>query len=339
MFAMMTRYIARRLIASIFVLWGVSIIVFVLFRVVPADPVKIAVGLGADRKTEELYREKWGLNKPIATQYVRYIWALLHGDLGFSLQSQQPVVDDIKRFYPATVELALVTIVTYVVIGIPLGTVAGMSKSKRVDTLVRLGALLVYSIPVFWFGLVLQIVFFGRLQLLPAIGRIDPGITLTPTITGLYLVDSLLTTNWPALRSTLVHLLLPVATLVLSQIGLLVRLVRVSVLDVKNKLYVVTARAKGLSEPFVVYKHILKNAGLPVLTMVGIQFGFLLGGTVLVETIFAWPGLGRYAVDSITYFDYSPIMAVTLLGTLVFLMINLAVDVLYTFLDPRIVYG
>lgn len=339
MLATMARYIARRLIASILVLWGVSIIAFTLFRVVPADPVKVAVGFGADKQTEDFYREKWGLNKPIATQYVRYMQALLKGDLGFSLKSQQPVLDDIKRFYPATFELALVTIVTYVLIGVPLGALAGMSRSKRVDNLVRLGALLAYSVPVFWFGLVLQIVFFGRLQLLPAIGRIDPGVTPPPAITGLYLVDSLLTANWVALESALVHLLLPVTTLVLSQTGLLVRLVRVSVLDVKSKLYVVTARAKGLSEPYVVYKHVMKNAGLPVLTMVGVQLGFLLGGTILVETIFGWPGLGRYAVESITYFDYSPIMVVTLLGTFVFLTINLVVDVLYTFLDPRITYG
>ncbi len=335
----MREYLVRRVVLSILVVLGVSVIVFTLFRIVPADPVRVAVGVDADKKTVDRYREKWGLNKPIVTQYLVYMRALLQGDLGLSLQSQQPVLSDIKRFYPATVELALVTMVVYVGIGVPLGVIAGMTKRKRVENLVRLGALIAYSMPVFWLGLVLQILFFGRFQLLPAVGRIDSAIQPPMTITGFYLVDSVLTGNVAALKSSCVYLALPVTTLVLSQIGLLVRLVRVSILDVKTKLFVATARAKGLSEPHVVYKHILKNAALPVLTMVGIQLGFLLGGTVLVETIFGWPGLGRYAVDSITFFDYNPIMAVTLLGTVVFLGVNLLVDILYTTVDPRITYG
>ncbi|MGQ0568243.1 MAG: ABC transporter permease, partial [Armatimonadota bacterium] len=268
-----------------------------------------------------------------------YMRGLLQGDLGVSLQSRQPVLNDIKRFYPATVELTIVTIAAYVVIGVALGAVAGMTKRKSIDNLVRLGALVAYSLPVFWLGLVLQILFFGRFELLPAIGRIDAAIPPPPALTGFYLVDSFVGGNWAALRSAIVHLILPVATLVLSQTGLLVRLVRVSIFDVKTKLFVATARAKGLSEPRVVYKHVMKNAALPVLTMVGIQFGFLLSGAVLVETIFGWPGLGRYAVESITYFDYSPIMAVTLFGTFVFLAVNLLVDILYSVLDPRITYG
>jgi peptide/nickel transport system permease protein len=335
----MIAYIARRLLFAVLVLLSASLITFTLFRVIPADPVKVAVGVMADRQTIDRYRHRWGLDRPLTSQYFLYMQGLLQGDLGLSLQTQRPVLDDIRRFYPATAELAVAAIVVYIAIGVPLGALAGMTKRRRLDHLVRIAALAAYSMPVFWLGLVLQIAFFGWLQALPAIGRLDAGVPPPPPITGFYVIDGMLSGHWAASRSALTHLILPVTTLALSQIGLLVRLVRVSVLDVRTRLFVATARAKGLSERRVAYKHVLRNAALPVLTTVGIQFGFLLSGTVLVETIFGWPGLGRYAVASITYFDYNPIMAVTLLGTFVFLLINLVVDILYTLLDPRIAYG
>jgi peptide/nickel transport system permease protein len=227
----------------------------------------------------------------------------------------------------------------YLGLSIPLGSIAGMTTSPKVDAFIRITSLAAYSLPTFWLGLVLQIQFYANLRILPAIGRISPIVDPPAPITGLYLIDSLVTGNMPAFISTLKHLLLPALTIALAQAGLMVRLLRVSVLDVKMKAYVTTARAKGLGARRIYLRHVFRNAMLPVLTMAGIQLGWLLNGTVVVESIFGWPGLGRYAVDSILNFDYSPIMAVALIATMVFVLLNLFVDLLYTVVDPRIEYG
>ncbi|HBY96061.1 MAG: ABC transporter permease [Ardenticatenaceae bacterium] len=335
----MSKYILRRLLLAILVFLGASIIIFFLSRVVPADPVRMAVGLNADRQTVERYRHEWGLDKPVLEQYLIYMRNLFRGDLGMSLRSQQPVLNDIKLYYPATLELALVSMLLYLIVGISLGSVTGMTNNARIDAAVRALALSAYSLPPFWVGLLLQVFFYANLGILPAIGRISSTVDPPTRITGLYLVDSLATGNIPAFTSSLQHILLPSLTIVLAQAGLLVRILRVAVLDVKGKAYVTTARSKGLSEGAVYTRHILRNAILPVLTMAGIQFGWLLTGTVVVESIFGWPGLGRYAIDSIINFDYSSIMAVAMIATVVFLLLNLFVDLLYTFADPRITYS
>lgn len=335
----MARYVLRRLILAILVTLGASVAVFFFSRVVPADPVRMAVGLDADRITVERYRREWGFDRPVWEQYLIYLKGILRGDLGRSLRSQQPVLNDIKRYYPATVELALVSMLLYLAISIPLGSLAGMTSNPRVDALIRLTSLAGYSLPPFWVGLVLQIYFYANLRILPALGRISPGLEPPTPITGLYLVDSLLTGNIPVLFSSLKHLLLPALTIALAQAGLMVRILRVSVLDVKGKAYVTTARAKGVEDRRVYRRHIFRNAMLPVLTMAGIQLGWLLNGTVVVESIFGWPGLGRYAVDSILNFDYSPVMAVALIATAVFVLLNLLVDLIYCVVDPRISYG
>jgi peptide/nickel transport system permease protein len=299
----------------------------------------MAVGLDADQQTMDRYREEWGFNQPLWKQYVIYMQGVLHGDLGKSLMSQQPVLSDIKRRFPATLELALVTMVLYLALSLLLGSVAGMTKRPNVDSAVRILALGAYSLPPFWVGLLLQIFFFGELRVLPALGRISPALDPPARITGLYLIDSLVTGNSAAFLSSLKHILLPSTTIVLAQTGLMVRMLRVSVLDVKTKVYVTTARAKGLSERVIYFRHVLRNALLPVLTMAGIQFGWLLTGTVVVETIYGWPGLGRYAVDSILNFDYLPVTGVALIATGVFVILNLLVDLLYSVADPRITYG
>jgi len=335
----LSKYILRRLLLAILVFLGASIIIFFLSRVVPADPVRMAVGLNADRQTVERYRHEWGLDKPVLEQYLIYMRNLFRGDLGMSLRSQQPVLNDIKLYYPATLELALVSMLLYLIVGISLGSVTGMTNNARIDAAVRALALSAYSLPPFWVGLLLQVFFYANLGILPAIGRISSTVDPPTRITGLYLVDSLATGNIPAFTSSLQHILLPSLTIVLAQAGLLVRILRVAVLDVKGKAYVTTARSKGLSEGAVYTRHILRNAILPVLTMAGIQFGWLLTGTVVVESIFGWPGLGRYAIDSIINFDYSSIMAVAMIATVVFLLLNLFVDLLYTFADPRITYS
>ena len=334
----MSGYILKRLLLAVLIFLCASIAIFFFSRVAPADPVSMAVGLDADQQTVEKFRHEWGLDKPVWAQYVIYMRGVLRGDLGMSLMSQQPVISDIKLYYPATLELALVTMLLYLALSLLLGSIAGMTKSPKVDTAVRLLALSAYSLPPFWVGLILQIFFYANLRALPAVGRISPVLDPPTRITGLYLVDSLVTGNVSAFISSLKHILLPSSTIVLAQTGLLVRMLRVSVLDVKSRGYVTTARAKGLSERSVYVRHILRNATLPVLTMAGIQFGWLLTGTVVVESIFGWPGLGRYAIDSIINFDYLPIMAVALIATIVFLLLNLLVDLLYSFADPRITY-
>ena len=334
----MSGYILRRLILAILVLFAASTTVFFFSRVAPADPVRMAVGLDADQQTMDRYREEWGFNQPLWKQYVIYMQGVLHGDLGKSLMSRQPVLNDIKRRFPATLELALVTMVLYLALSFLLGSVAGMTKRVNVDSAVRILALGAYSLPPFWVGLLLQIFFYAELRALPALGRISPALDPPTRITGLYLVDSLVTGNSAAFFSSLKHLLLPCTTIVLAQTGLMVRMLRVSVLDVKTKVYVTTARAKGLSERVIYLRHVLRNALLPVLTMAGIQFGWLLTGTVVVETIYGWPGLGRYAVDSILNFDYLPVTGVALIATGVFVMLNLLIDLLYSVADPRITY-
>jgi peptide/nickel transport system permease protein len=334
----MSQYILRRLLFAILVIFGASITIFFFSRVAPADPVTMAVGLDADQETIERYRHEWGFDKPIWEQYIIYMRGALHGDLGKSLMSQQPVLNDIKRYYPATLELALVSMFLYMAVSLVLGSIAGMTGSPRTDTLIRFLSLGAYSLPPFWVGLLLQVLFYARLRVLPAIGRISPALDPPTQITGLYLVDSLLTGNGPAFLSSLQCLILPATTIVLAQAGLMVRILRVSVLDVKSKAYITTARAKGLNQRMVYLRHVFRNAMLPVLTMAGIQLGWLLTGTVVVESIFGWPGLGRYAVESILNFDYSPVMAVALVATVVFVVLNLLVDLLYSFVDPRITY-
>lgn len=335
----MAGYVLRRLLLAVLIILGASVAVFFFSRVAPADPVRMAVGLDADQITVERYRREWGFDRPVWEQYARYLRGLLRGDLGRSLSSQQPVLNDIKRYYPATVELALFAMLLYLALSIPLGSIAGMTAKPKVDAFIRITSLAAYSLPPFWLGLLLQIEFYANLRLLPAIGRISPVIDPPTPFTGLYLVDSLIAGNIPAFVSALKHLLLPALTLALAQTGLLIRLLRVSVLDVKGKAYVTTARAKGLGGRRVYVRHVFRNAMLPVLTMTGIQLGWLLNGTVVVESIFGWPGIGRYAVDSILNFDYSPVMAVALIATVVFVLLNLLVDLLYTVVDPRIGYG
>jgi peptide/nickel transport system permease protein len=335
----MGRYVLRRFLTSLFVLIAGLTVIFVLARVVPGDPAHMAVGIDADARTIEQFRRENGLDRPIWEQYLIYVSRVAQGDLGRSLTSRQPVVNDLMRYYPATLELALTSAVVFITLGIVLGSIAAMTTSRSLDRSIRFLSLATYSLPPFWLGLVLQVVFYANLRALPAIGRIDPNVEAPWTITGLYLVDSLLQWNLDAFTSSAKHLLLPSLTLVLGQTGLLVRMLRISVLEVKNRAYVTTAHAKGLGGRAVFRGHVLRNALLPVLTMAGIQLGWLLTGTVVIETIFGWPGLGRYAVNSISTFDYAPVMGVAIVTMLVFLIVNLVVDLLYAVVDPRIRYS
>lgn len=334
----MLGFTLRRLVWLVFVLLGMTLITFAVSHLVPADPAKAAAGENATAEQVERIRRDLGLDRPLHVQYLRYLQHLLTGDLGRSVYTGQPVSQDIRSFFPATFELAVWALLVTVILGIPMGVISATHQDSIVDVLSRVFATIWVGMPQFWFAILLQILFYSKLGWFSAGGRIGAEVIPPTTITGLYSVDSLLTLNFPALLSSLHHLFLPVMTLALARVAVVARLARAGMLEVLSSDFIRTARAKGLAERVVIYRHALKNASLPVLTQIGNQFGFLLGGTVLIEAVFQWPGMGRYAVNAITRVDFNPIIGVALVASLVFVLVNLIVDFLYRYLDPRIAY-
>jgi peptide/nickel transport system permease protein len=283
----------------------------------------------------ETIRKKYGLDRPVVEQYLIYMWNLLQGDLGRSLQSRRPVIEDLKDYFPATLELTLSATVLAVIGGIILGMLSAIYKNQLIDHISRIFSLAGVSMPVFWLGIVLVIIFYRQLHWLPFGGRLASSWTPPERITGMYLLDSLLTGNMKILWNALLYLILPSITLAYNSMGTITRMSRASLLDVLQEDYIRTARSKGLQERLVIVRHALRNALIPVLTVVGLQFGSLLGGAFLVEVIFSWPGLGTYAMKAIMFLDYNGIVGVTLLTAVVFMLTNLLVDILYIVVDPR----
>ena len=338
----MTTYIARRIFLLIPVLLGITLISFTISHLIPGNPAALALGPHVHKDQIVAYRHELGLDKPIYLQYWIYLRNLSHGDLGRSLTTHRPVREDLTEYFPATLELTLLALVITIVIGIPLGVISAVKKDHWPDHTSRVFSLTGVSIPIFWLGLLLQMVFAYHLGWLPMNGRVDGQILLTHplhTITGLYIFDALFTGNWPVLASCLKHIFLPAVTLSYASLAIVTRLVRSSMLDVMEQDYIRTARAKGLSERFVVYKHALRNALIPVITIVGLTVGMLLGGSFLTETIFSWPGMGRYAVGTITSLDFPAIMGVTLVAAVAYVSANLLVDIFYVIVDTRIRYS
>lgn len=331
-------YLIRRLLLLVPTLFGLSLLTFVISHVVPADPAKLAAGPRATNAMVETIRQQFGLDRPLPEQYVTYLGDLAHGDFGDSILTRHSVGDDLKERFPATFELVIFAMLLAVAAGIPLGIIAAVNQNRWPDQLSRLFAISSVSIPQFWFGLILQLFLASRLDLLPLSRRL-PTLAVPPDrVTGLLSVDSLLAgqfdTFWLALR----HLVLPVFVLSLGSMAIITRTLRGDLLEVLNQDYIRTARAKGVSERGVLLGHTLRNAFIPSLTMIGLSFGWTLGGTVLVEAVFDWPGIGNYAVEAAGTLDFNPIMGVTLLVGVVFIFINLVVDLLYGTLDPRITY-
>ena len=322
----------------VFVLWGVTLITFFLARVAPADPARLIAGPHANAVALANIRHIYGLDKPLPAQYVRYMGDLFRGNLGTSFVTRRPVRSDLNVFLPATVELALYALVVGSLLGAVVGTVAAVRRGTGVDVGARFVAIAGLSMPAFWLAMLFQLVFFSRLGWLPFGGRLDTGAVPPPHITGLITVDALLTGHLGAFVQALRHLALPVVTLALAEVGLMARIVRTSLLEELGEDYVRTARAKGLSGTAVLLRHALRNALLPAVTVLGLEFGVLAGGIFLVETIFAWPGVGRYAYDAIRASDYNATMGVTLVVALLYVGINLIVDIAYLYLDPRIRY-
>ena len=333
------QYIFKRLVFLIPILLGLTTMTFAISRLVPADPARDIAGVHASADAVERVRQKWGFDKPIYEQYVIYMKGLLQGDLGRSSHSRHEVTEDLKLFIPATAELALAALFIMIVAGIPLGVIAAVFKDRALDHISRLTALAGVSFPSFWLALVFQLVFFRKLNWLPAGGRISSTVAPPDTITGLYLVDSVLTGNFEAFSSSLTHLIMPAVVLSLAGLAAIMRMTRTSMLEVMNKDYIKAARAKGVPEWKVIFKHALRNALIPVTTIIGMWTGTLLGGAFIIEYIFSWPGIGFYGASAILSADFAATMGVALFVAIVYIVANLIVDILYMYIDPRLSRG
>ncbi|GAA1956863.1 ABC transporter permease [Catenulispora subtropica] len=332
------RFLTRRVGTALLLALGVTLVTFVLTNLVPGDPAAANLGQRAigDPAIVAQFRHHNGLDRPLPEQYGAYLANLVHGDLGVSQQSHQPVLDDLRAAVPATLELAGSAIVLSLVIGVAFGVLAALKRDRIVDQALRVLSLLGVSVPTFWLALLAFYVFFYRLGIAPGSGRLAPDLTAPPTVTGLYTVDAALAGQWPVFWSAVSHLMLPTLVLTAYTVGLLTRFTRSAVLEVLGQDYVRAARAKGLPARTVLVKYVLRAALVPIITVVGLAFGALLSGTVLVESIFAWPGLGAYAYRSATTLDLPAVMGVGLVVGIIYLLVNLVVDVLYGVIDPRV---
>jgi peptide/nickel transport system permease protein len=331
----MTKYIARRLLLLVAVVFGMSIITFVISHAIPGDPARLAAGLDADAEQIAAVRQRLGLDRPLPEQYVNYLAGLLRGDLGNSIHTRRPVLTDLRAFFPATLELTVAAALIGLLISVPLGVFAAMRRGT-VDLVSRMFALGTTAIPVFWLGLIAQIIFYQQLGWFPAGGRLGGNQDFPNPVTGMYLVDAVLLGD-PALAvDVLKHLALPALVLAQIMVGPMTRMTRSSVLEVMGEDFVRTARAKGLSQRAIVIRHVLRNAAIPVISVFGLQFGGLLSGAILTESIFSWPGLGTYALNAISTLDFPAIMGTTLLISILYVLLNLLVDISYAVMDPRV---
>ncbi len=330
------QYIVRRLLMLIPVVIGVTLITFTIAYVIPADPARAWAGQKAPPEVVEQIREKYHLNDPLYVQYYYYISGLVRGDWGYSHSEHRPVLDCLMDYFPATFELTIWAMAIAIPVGIYLGVVSAVKRNKIPDHLSRIFALSGVSMPIFWLGLLLILIFYTYLGWFPASGR---GITPSHTYTGLYILDSILSLDFQSLASDIWHIILPAVTLSYATLAVMTRMTRSSMLEVLRLDYIKTARAKGLPDKIVIYRHALRNALIPTLTVAGLAFAGLLGGAVLTETIFSWPGMGRYAYHAISTLDFPAIMGVTFLMAVIFVIANLIVDIMYAYLDPRIKLG
>ncbi|MDF2615268.1 MAG: transporter permease [Clostridia bacterium] len=334
----MIKYIIKRILLLIPVLLGVSIIIFSIMRVFSPDPASIVLGQHATPEKMVEWREANGLNKPVTVQYVEYMQGIFKGDFGKSYYTKTPVAKEIFSRFPATIELAICAIILASIIGIFLGVISAVKKNSIIDNISMITALVGVSMPIFWLGILLIILFSGTLGWVPAQGRIET--LLRPgSVTGFYLIDSLIEGDLESFGSALKHLVLPSITLAMYSMAIIARMTRSTMLETLSKDYIRTARAKGIAEGKVIRRHALKNALIPIVTVIGIQLGYLLGGAVLTETVFAWPGIGKFTVEAIMKSDFPIVQGVVLLVAFIFVVMNLVVDIVYAFLDPRIKYS
>lgn len=330
-------YIAKRLLAMLLTALAATVVIFLISTQVPGDPVLAQLGdlAASDPAIVKAFRARWSLDEPVWLRYWTFLERLAHGDLGMSISTFRPVLDDIKQYAPATLELATVAFLLSLLIGVPLGIAAGVWRDSWIDHTARLVSLLGVSAPTFWLAFIALSVFYGGLQIAPGPGRLDVASIPPALVTGMYTIDAALAGDWETWRDALAHLVLPSLVLAAATMGLITRTTRSSMLDALGQDYIRVARSKGLSEAHIVLRHALPNALLPIVTLAGIAYAILLTGAVMTETIFSWPGLGRYTFRSAVTLDVPAIMGITLIVAVVYLLINFLTDLSYLVLDPR----
>lgn len=332
----MLLFLARRFLFLIGVVIAITALTFTLSHLTGVDPARLLAGPHATASQLADLRHRFGFDQPLPVQYVLYLNGLIHGDFGLSIHTQRAVGIDLRQYLPATLELALVALIIAVVGGIVLGTLSAVFKDTWIDAIARIVSLSGLAMPVFWLGLLAQWLFYDVLGWLPSGGRLDLGVTGPPTVSGLYLVDSIIAWRWDLFMNSLWHVLMPAAVLSYGVLASITRMMRASLSEVLRQDYVRTARAKGLSRRVVVVRHAVRNALISTITIIGLQFGALLGGTVLVEVVFSWPGIGLYLDQSIIAADYAPVLGVTAVIAVLYVASNLAADLSYSLADPRI---
>ena len=332
----MGKFIARRLLLLVPILLGLTLLIFIFTRLLPGDPATTLLGERATPENIALVRESLGLDKPLHEQYLQYMGGLLQGDLGRSFITNRDVVDDFLQRFPATVELSLAALIFAIAAGIPLGMLTAKRRGTWVDSWGTVLSLIGISIPIFFLGLMLKWLFAIEFPILPDSGRINLVDYFIPRVTNFMTIDAILAGEWGGFMDALRHLVLPALALGTIPLAVIMRITRASVIDVLNEDYVRTAHAKGLRGNVVDGRHILRNALLPVVTVIGLQTGLLLGGAILTETIFSWGGVGRWVYDAVITRDYQIIQSGVLILALIFVLVNLLVDISYAFLNPRI---
>lgn len=329
--------IIKRIGYLFLVVIGMSLLIFIASRMLPGDPALIAAG-GMEATAEMVahVREEYGLDKPLAIQYLLYMKHIVVGDFGRSLIDREPIIKKLIYFYPATFELAFFGVLFACSVGIPLGIVSAIKNGGAIDNICRVSSLFLVSMPIFWLGLLFIYFFYGVLQILPPGGRIFSNISLPPHVTGILTIDCLLVGDFPKLVIVLEHLIMPSIVLGSISLGIIARMTRASVLEILTENYIITGRAKGLAEKAVIIKYALRNAAIPIVTVIGLQLGILLGGAVLTETVFTWPGVGRFVIEAVDNKDYPAIMGFVITYSFIYAIINMIVDLAYAWLNPRI---
>ncbi|EIV6646222.1 ABC transporter permease [Klebsiella aerogenes] len=331
--------IRQRCWGLILVVAGVCVITFIISHLIPGDPARLLAGDRASDAIVRHIRQQLGLDLPLWQQFARYVDALLHGDLGTSIRTGRPVLEDLKTFFPATLELAFCALLIALLVGIPLGVLSAVYRNRWTDHLVRLMALTGISTPAFWLGLGVIVLFYGKLDWLPGSGRLDDWFDPPTRVSGFYLLDSLLEGNIEVFFNALQHLILPAATLAFVHLGIVARQIRSAMLEQLNEDYIRTALASGLPKFTIVVRYALPNALIPSITVLGLALGDLLYGAVLTETVFAWPGMGAYVVSSIQALDFPAVMGFAIVVSFAYVLVNLVVDLLYLWIDPRMGRG
>ena len=332
-------YLLRRIVLVIPTLIGLSILTFAVARIVPGDPVGLAAGPQATEEIKAELRREFGFDQPLPVQYINYISGIFRGDWGESLYTRRNVIDDLQTFFPATLELTAVAIIIATILGVPAGIISAMYRNRIPDHIARILSLFFVSFPAFWLAMIFQ-TWFGRdLGLFPIGKRLPVLVTPPPTTTGLFLIDSLIQLDFETFFTSLKHIFIPALVLSFSAFASITRITRASMVETLEKDFVRMERAIGIPYRIIISKYVLRNAFIATITIISLNFGWLMAGAILIETIFDWPGLGLYAVEASLSLDFQPIMGITILYGIVFSVINILTDIVYGILDPRIRYG